>query len=46
MSKDYYQQIKCVRGGGQSGHIYKYTMKYFEDMDKQCTIVDNELKNM
>ena len=46
MSKEYYQRIKCVRGGGQSGYVYKYTMEYFEDMDKHCTIVDNELKNM
>jgi hypothetical protein len=32
--------------GGQSGHVYKYSMEYFEDMDKQCTILDTELKYM
>ena len=46
MSKDYYKRIKCVRGGGQLGHVYKYSMEYFEDMDKQCTILDTELKYM
>jgi len=28
-SRDYYERVKCVRGGGQSGLIGKYTMKYF-----------------
>ena len=46
MSREYYEKIKCSRGGGQSGHIYKYTMKYFDELDPHCKILDEELKHI
>ena len=46
MSEEYYQKIKCVRGGGESGNVYKYTMKCFHEFNKNHNkIVDNELIN-
>jgi hypothetical protein len=45
MSEYYYKNVKCVRGGGYSGHIPKYTMKLFNDFDPDYSIIDdNELK--
>lgn len=46
MSEEYYRTVKCVRGGGESGKVHKYTMDYFHKNDKNLNqIVDNELKN-
>ena len=44
-SRQYYEEVKCSRGGGQSGHTSKYTMAYF-DKNEHVTnrIVDTELK--
>jgi hypothetical protein len=46
MSRDYYRDVKCVRGGGQLGLASpKYTMAYFEQTDAACCeVVDEELK--
>ncbi len=44
MSQDYYQQIKCQRGG-QSGFCSKYTMTFFDISEiKYNEVVDDELK--
>lgn len=46
MSEEYYQKIKCSRGGGESGNVYKYSMKCFHDFNKTLNKVsDNELIN-
>jgi hypothetical protein len=46
MSEEYYREIKCKRGGGESGIIYKYTIKYFYDNQKiYNSIQDTELFN-
>jgi len=29
-SREYYEKYKAVRGGGQSGHISKYTLDYYD----------------
>lgn len=29
-SREYYETVKCSRGGGQSGHVKKYTMEFFD----------------
>jgi hypothetical protein len=45
MSEEYYSQIKCVRGGGNSGHATnKFTMSAFHTMNETFNeIVDTEL---
>lgn len=42
MSLEYYQKIKCTRGGGESGLTKKYTIEYFQDNDKRYNIVDDD----
>jgi hypothetical protein len=47
MSKEYYEKVKCSRGGGASSKCYKYTMNYFNDnLIKYNMIEDLELKNI
>jgi hypothetical protein len=42
MSRDYYEQVKCVRGGGQTGLINpKYTMRYFDETEPSCNQVED-----
>jgi hypothetical protein len=46
MSRDYYEKIKCTRGGGYSGMTSKYTIDYFDRYEGDYNkIVDEELKN-
>jgi glycosyltransferase involved in cell wall biosynthesis len=47
MSEEYYKTIKCVRGGGETGHTTdKFTMPAFYKMDSTFNeIDDNELAN-
>ena len=46
MSEQYYKDVKCIRGGGQSGHCRKYTMEFFyKHCDKNNLVEDYELKN-
>jgi glycosyltransferase involved in cell wall biosynthesis len=47
MSEEYYKNIKCVRGGGESGHTTnKFTMPAFYNMDKTFNeVVDLGLCN-
>jgi hypothetical protein len=46
MSEEYYQNIKCIRGGGESGTTGKYSIGFFHDFDKRYnTLIDNELSN-
>jgi len=40
-SRDYYERVKCVRGGGQSGLIGKYTMKYFLHAEPHHNSIDD-----
>ena len=47
MSEEYYKNIKCTRGGGQSGTSSKYTMAAFYAFDNHYdrdSIIDDELK--
>jgi hypothetical protein len=44
MSRDYYEQVKCARGGGQSGHSFKYTMDFYAEKEsRHNAMVDTEL---
>ena len=44
MSEEYYQKIKCTRGGGESGISGKYSIGFFHNFDKRYNILnDNEL---
>ena len=47
MSEEYYKNIKCVRGGGESGYTTnKFTMPAFYNMDKTFNeVVDLGLSN-
>jgi hypothetical protein len=47
MSEEYYKDVKCVRGGGESGHTTnKFTMPEFYRMDETFNEVeDTELAN-
>eukprot|EP00598_Pedospumella_elongata_P001537 CAMPEP_0184980210 /NCGR_PEP_ID=MMETSP1098-20130426/10219_1 /TAXON_ID=89044 /ORGANISM="Spumella elongata, Strain CCAP 955/1" /LENGTH=318 /DNA_ID=CAMNT_0027503597 /DNA_START=1 /DNA_END=957 /DNA_ORIENTATION=- len=40
-SRDYYQKIKCSRGGGQSGKISKYTMEFFDKHEPHANAVND-----
>lgn len=43
-SREYYETVKCSRGGGQSGHIKKYSMEFFDTHEPHANqIVDNAL---
>jgi len=40
MARDYYEQVKCARGGGQTGHSTgKYTMAYYDATEPGCNAV-------
>jgi glycosyltransferase involved in cell wall biosynthesis len=44
MSREYYEKIKCCRGGGATGFREKYTMPYYNQSEKSCNkIIDLEL---
>jgi hypothetical protein len=47
MSQEYYEKVKCVRGGGQSQHqTSKYTMGHFFQADQKYNrVTDTELSN-
>jgi len=40
-SRDYYQRIKCERGGGQSGRVAKYTMEFFDKHEPQANAIED-----
>jgi len=43
MSRAYYLQVKCARGGGQTGHSTgKYTMEYYDQTEPGCNAVKDE----
>jgi hypothetical protein len=43
MSRTYYENVKCARGGGQTGHTTgKYTMAYFDATEPGCNVVLDE----
>lgn len=40
MSRDYYEKVKCVRGGGQTGPGNpKYSMRYYDEAEPACNAV-------
>jgi hypothetical protein len=42
MSRAYYQDVKCARGGGQTGHeTGKYTMTYFDLTEPACNTLED-----
>jgi len=44
LSEEYYKNIKCVRGGGESGVTGKYTMNFFKSSNSRNNeITDDEL---
>lgn len=46
ISEKYFKNIKCIRGGGQSGFSNNYTINYFYMENKLCNeILDVGLKN-
>jgi len=46
MSEEYYEKIKCNRGGGESGFTNKYSLDYFRETDSKYNMIeDNELYN-
>ena len=46
LSEEYYLNIKCNRGGGESGLVVKYSIDFFRDNDKKHNIInDTELLN-
>ena len=48
MSRAYYRDVKCARGGGETGHATgKYTMAYYAAAEPGCNEVeDAELKGL
>ena len=43
MSRAYYEEVKCRRGGGQTGHSTgKYTMAYYDATEPGCNAVKDE----
>lgn len=40
-SRDYYQKIKCSRGGGQSGRVSKYTMEFFDKHEPHANAIED-----
>lgn len=40
-SREYYETVKCSRGGGQSGHIKKYTMEYFDTHEPHVNQIED-----
>lgn len=47
MSEEYYREIKCTRGGGESGNVPKYSMEMYyrlNDNYSKNSIIDDELK--
>ena len=46
MSEEYYQKVKCTRGGGEFGLNNRYKPNYIKNLDKHFNqIIDNELAN-
>jgi hypothetical protein len=45
MARDYYQNVKCARGGGETGHkTGKYSMAYYDAAEPGCNqVADTEL---
>lgn len=39
MARDYYRDVKCARGGGQTGQTGKYTMAYYAAAEPGCNEV-------
>lgn len=45
-SREYYEKVKCQRGGGQSGKIPKYTMAFYDEHEPHANkLEDLGLKN-
>ena len=43
MARDYYRDVKCARGGGQTGlETGKYTMAYYDQTEPGCNEVEDE----
>ena len=43
MSRAYYEEVKCRRGGGQTGHgTGKYTLAYYDATEPGCNAVKDE----
>ena len=43
MSRAYYEEVKCRRGGGQTGHgTGKYTLAYYDATEPGCNAVQDE----
>lgn len=40
-SREYYEAVKCVRGGGQSGHVRKYTMWYYNRYEPEANVLED-----
>lgn len=40
-SREYYETVKCSRGGGQSGHVKKYTMEYFDTHEPHANPIED-----
>lgn len=46
LSEEYYTNIKCNRGGGESGMVKKYSLDFFRESDINNNVVhDDELLN-
>ena len=46
MSEEYYTNVKCIRGGGESGNSTKYNINFFREYDKNYNEIDDfELSN-
>jgi len=44
LSEEYYEKIKCIRGGGESGITDKYTLQFFRNQDRfYNNVIDKEL---
>jgi len=42
MSEEYYLNVKCKRGGGESGNTGKYTIDFFRSNDKNYNDIDDK----
>ena len=44
MSREFYREVKCVRGGGNTGVGPKYTLAYYDAQEPHCNgVEDSEL---
>ena len=41
ISESYYKNNKCVRGGGESGHGYMYSMQSFYKQNKEYSEMED-----